>query len=147
MTNIQNTLLQGILQGDSIGHIADRFERVADMNRVQSIRSARTAVTGAQSAGKQDRYEDLEKQGVELTKLWVATRDSRTREEHREADGQEVGINDTFEVGGEELMYPADWNGSPWNIYNCRCTMRTGQIKFSSVLDDKTRASAKIKVR
>lgn len=147
MTNIQNVLLQGILQGDSIDHIADRFEKVADMNRTQSIRSARTAVTGAQSAGKQDRFNALADQGCEITKIWVATHDSRTREEHAEADGQEVGVDDYFDVGGEELMYPADRNGSDWNIYNCRCTMRTGQIKFTSILDDDTRAKAKIRVR
>lgn len=30
-----------------------------------------------------------------------------------------------FIVGGEELMFPGDKNGSPWNVYNCRCAMRT----------------------
>lgn len=134
MTKLQNALLQGILQGDSIDKIADRFEQVADMNRSQSIRSARTAVTGAQSAGKQDRFKDLEEKGCQFTKIWVATADERTRDEHREADGQEVDADEPFEVGGEELMYPGDPAGSPWNIYNCRCTMKTGQIRFKSVL-------------
>lgn len=146
MNNLQNALLQGILQGDSIGHLADRFQSVANMNRAQAIRSARTAVTGAQSAGKQDRYEDLASKGCQVTKIWVATNDERTRPEHAEADGQEVPYNEPFEVGGEELMHPADQSGSAWNIYNCRCTMKTGKIKFKSVLSDEKRASAKIKV-
>ena len=38
------------------------------------------------------------------------------------ADGQEVGIDEAFDVGGEALMYPADPAGSPGNIIRCRCT-------------------------
>lgn len=133
---LQNALLQGILQGDSIDHIADRFQTVTNMNRASAIRNARTATTGAQSAGKQDRYDDLAKQGCIFSKIWVATEDERTREEHAEADGQEVDYDLPFDVGGEELMYPADPKGSGWNIYNCRCTMKTGKPRFTSILSD-----------
>lgn len=41
------------------------------------------------------------------------------------ADGQVVPANDPFIVGGEKLMFPGDNTGSPWNVYNCRCAMRT----------------------
>lgn len=143
---IQNALLQGILQGDSIDKIADRFMHAGFSERSKAIRSARTAVTGAQSAGKQDRYEDLASKGCEMTKIWVATDDDRTRPEHAEADGQEVAIDEPFDVGGEELMYPADPSGSGWNIYNCRCTTKAGKIKFKSMLSDETRANANIRL-
>lgn len=152
MNNIQNALLQGILQGDSITHLADRFQSVANMNRAQAIRSARTAVTGAQSAGKQDRYEDLASKGCIVTKMWVATDDDNTRKEHAQAmedygtEEKAIPYDEPFEVGGEELMYPADKSGSAWNIYNCRCTMKTGKIKFKSVLSDEKRKEARIKV-
>ena len=143
---LQNALLQGILQGDSIDKMSKRFEAVVGMNRASAIRNARTAVTCARSAGKQDRYNDLAKQGVVFTKIWVATDDERTREEHAEADGQEVDYNLPFEVGGEELMYPADEHGSPWNIYNCRCTMKTGKPQFHSILSEEQREQANIKI-
>ena len=144
--NFNGALMQGILQGDSITHLADRLEKVAEMNRVQSVRTARTAVTSAQSAGKQDRYNNLAEQGCEMTKIWVATHDGRTREEHRQADGQEVPYNEPFNVGGEELMHPADYAGSPWNVYNCRCTMKTGKIKFKSVLSKEKEERANIRI-
>lgn len=145
-TKLQNALLQGILQGDSIDHIADRFTKVVGMSRACAVRNARTAVTGAQNAGKQDRYENLEAQGVVMTKIWQTTMDGRERPEHGEANGQEVSVDEPFDVGGEELMYPADDAGSPWNIYNCRCTMKMGKPQFRSTLSDELRRSANIRI-
>lgn len=143
---LQNALLQGILQGDSIGKIAERFSVATGMSRSMAIRNARTAVTGARSKGKQDRYEELESKGAFVTKVWVATEDDRTRPEHAQADGQEVDTDSAFDVGGEELMYPADPSGSPWNIVNCRCTMQTGEIRFKSTLSDEQRKKANIRI-
>lgn len=145
-TKLQNALLQGILAGDGIEEIADRFQRVSNMNRSMAIRNARTATTGAQNAGKQDRFTDLSEQGVIMTKIWVATEDARTRFEHEMADGQEVDVDDNFEVGGEYLNYPGDPVGSPWNIENCRCTMRTGETRFKSILSDRAREIDTIEV-
>lgn len=93
------------------------------MSRDSAIRAARTAVTGAQNAGRQDSYLQAENMGIELEKEWVSTLDGRTRPEHADADGQVVEIDESFIVGGEKLEYPGDPNGSPWNIYQCRCTM------------------------
>lgn len=58
---------------------------------------------------------------VEVKKEWRAILDSRTRPSHAEADSQQTGINDSFNVGGELLKYPRDPNGSAGNIINCRC--------------------------
>jgi hypothetical protein len=60
-----------------------------------------------------------------LTKSWVATADARTRKEHLEAHRQyadnPVDATEPFIVGGEELQYPGDPNGSAWNTIQCRC--------------------------
>ena len=48
----------GILQGESIGGIANRLQtNIPGMNRGSAIRAARTAVTGAQNAGRQDGFD------------------------------------------------------------------------------------------
>lgn len=73
----------------------------------------------------QDSFIAAQKMGIDVRKRWVATKDMRTRHEHGMADGQVVPAKDPFIVGGEELMFPADTAGSPWNVYNCRCAMRT----------------------
>lgn len=123
---ITASVTSGILQGKSIGKIADDLqERITDMNRTSAIRAARTAVTGAQNAGRQDSYIAAHEIGIDVRKRWVATKDNRTRHDHGVADGQTVKHDEPFKVGGEKLMYPGDRSGSAWNIYNCRCTMRT----------------------
>jgi hypothetical protein len=55
------------------------------------------------------------------TVVWKATDDDRTRDDHAEADGQEVPAGDYFTVGGEQLLYPGDPDGSLGNTENCRC--------------------------
>lgn len=120
---ISASVTSSILQGKSIKGMADDLQtRIPTMNRDSAIRTARTAVTNAQNAGRQDSYVAAEKMGIEMEKEWVAALDSRTRPEHAEADGQVVPIDEPFIVGGEKLMYPGDRSGSPWNVYNCRCT-------------------------
>lgn len=116
----------GILQGESIGKLADRLQtNIPNMNRTSAIRTARTAITNAENAGRQDSFEQASKLGIKVYKRWVATKDNRTRHDHGKADGQIVPYDQPFTVGGEELMFPAIKTGSPWNIYNCRCRMRT----------------------
>lgn len=123
---ITASVTSGILQGKSIKWLADDLQiRIPTMNRDSAIRTARTAITGAQNAGRQDSYVAAEKMGIKTRKQWIATKDNRTRHEHGVADGQTVDYDQPFDVGGEDLMFPGDPSGSPWNVYNCRCTMRT----------------------
>lgn len=123
---ITASVTSGILQGKSIKGLADDLQkRITTMNRDSAIRTARTAVTGAQNAGRQDSFEAAAKMGIKVRKRWIATKDNRTRHDHGVADGQTVEYNEAFDVGGETLMYPGDASGSGWNIYNCRCSMRT----------------------
>lgn len=65
--------------------------------------------------------------GIEMTREWLATHDARTRHAHGMADGQRVGVDEPFTIGGEKLMFPGDTShgASGWNIYNCRCTVAT----------------------
>ena len=122
MKKLQNALLQGILQGDSVGKLAGRFQDVTGMNHTAAIRNARTAFTGAQNGGRQAAYEEAYQMGIDVVKHWTATKDLRTRDSHRAMDGEEVSFNMAYSNG---LMYPGDPSGIPAEVYNCRCTQRT----------------------
>lgn len=120
---ITASVTSSILQGKGLGKIADDLQsRIRDMNRASAIRTARTAVTGAQNAGRLDTYSAARDMGIKLKKRWLATLDGRTRHEHRILDGQTVDIDKPFTVDGYELMYPGDTSAPGYLVYNCRCT-------------------------
>lgn len=124
---IKRHVLGGIIQGKSVYKIADDLQRdVADMNRASAIRTARTAITAAQNGGRQATMDSARAMGIKLRKRWVAAKDGRTRDVHGVADGQTVPTDEPFIVGGEKMMFPGDrTSASGWNLYNCRCGMRT----------------------
>ena len=114
----------GILQGESIKHLADRLQtHIPDMNRNSAIRAARTAVTGAQNAGRLDSYLRAEDMGIRLKKRWLSTLDNRTRHAHQLLDGQTQPNDKPFHSILGDIMFPGDPNAVPANVYNCRCTL------------------------
>ena len=121
---ISASVTSSILQGKSIPGIAkDLQTRMTDMNKSSAIRTARTAVTGAQNAGRMDSYVAAEKMGIKLKKSWLATIDGRTRHSHAMLDGQTADIDKPFKVDGEEIMFPGDTSAPGYLVYNCRCTV------------------------
>lgn len=127
---VQSSILQSILQGESIEKAATRLESVTERNHHAAVRNARTAITGAQNAGRQQVYEEAEEMGIDCMKTWEATLDNRTRHEHRALHGQSVPVDQPFEVDGYEIMYPGDPDADAEMVYNCRCTMTTRIIGY-----------------
>ena len=118
---ITKCVTSSILQGKSIKGISDDLQRyIPTMSRDSAIRTARTAVTGAQNAGRQDSYNAAEKMGIKLKKEWLATLDALTRHSHAMLDGEQVAQDKKFSNG---CRFPGDPQGPPWEIYNCRCTI------------------------
>lgn len=120
-TLISSQLTQAILQGERITEIAERLsDRVTGNNRTAAMRIARTAFTSAENGGRMDSYRWLESQGIRTKKTWIATLDHKTRDSHRELDGETVWSDEKFD---NDLMYPGDPDGDPAEVYNCRCTL------------------------
>lgn len=125
---VENSITQGIIQGKKIDDIMDDLvSNLCTTNDNKMRTFARTAMTGAQNAGRKAQMEDAEEMGIKVKKKWVATLDDRTRDAHQDLDGQTVDVDEPFSVDwdGEhyELDYPGDPNGEPEMVYNCRCTM------------------------
>jgi SPP1 gp7 family putative phage head morphogenesis protein len=120
---ITASVTSSILQGKSIPRMANDLQsRMQNMNRTSAIRTARTAVTGAQNAGRLDTYRAAQNMGIKLKKRWLATLDNRTRHAHAMLDGQTVDVDRPFKVDGYEIMYPGDTSAPGYLVYNCRCT-------------------------
>lgn len=124
--HIQAELLQGILQGESIDKIAKRMRNVEKMNKTASIRYARTMTTGAENAGRIDSYKRANDMGIDLEPAWMSTLDNRTRDSHRQLDGETRDAKSGKFSNG--CRYPGDPDGTPAETYNCRCCL-VAQIK------------------
>lgn len=118
--HIASAVTQGVLQGESMDKVAKRIRSVADMDFRASMRTARTAMTSAQNAGRADAYRRAQGMGIQVRKQWLATLDQRTRHSHRRLDGEVVGMDEQFSNG---LEYPGDPSGTGSEVYNCRCTL------------------------
>lgn len=56
------------------------------------------------------------------TKTWVTEGDEKVREAHVAVDMVTIPIDQAFDVGGDQMLYPHDYeNGSAENLVNCRC--------------------------
>lgn len=118
---ITASVTSSILQGKGLKAMADDLQtRMRDMNRDSAIRTARTAVTGAQNAGRMDSYAAAERMGLTLKKRWRVTLDGRTRHSHARLDGETVLPGERFSNG---CRFPGDPQGPAHEVYNCRCTL------------------------
>lgn len=113
-------LTQGVLLGESIPKMARRVQRVTGSNIATATRTARTAVTGAECAGRVSSYERARDMGIKLKQEWVATLDGRTRHSHRKLDGEKAEVGGTFPNG---CRFPGDPTARYAEICNCRCTL------------------------
>lgn len=124
--SIRAELSRGISSGSSWNEMAVRIAN--GMNSPfrkaynNAIRIARTEGHRIQNEGALDGQHGAKKKGADIVKQWDSTLDGRTRDEHRECDGQIREIDEPFNVGGEKMQAPGV-GGSAKNVCNCRCCL------------------------
>lgn len=98
-----------------VGSSASRARMIARTELIGTINAASLASTRvvAQATGTPYRKKWLTSPGAEYPR----------HETYDGLDGQEVGIDEAFDVGGEALQYPGDPDGDPGETINCRCSM------------------------
>lgn len=127
---VNNCVTQGIIQGESLSDIATRIATAtSNQNRNLALTHARTAMTGAQNAGRVQRLQDAKKMGLKVVKEWLATLDAHTRDSHRDMDGEQRPVGDQWHPMkfSNGCRYPGDPQGPAHEVYNCRCTL-TGDL-------------------
>lgn len=137
---ITSAITQGILQGESIPELAKRVgKKLQSSNTASMVRCARTAMTGAQNSGRIQAMHNAQGMGIDVEKLWIATLDGRTRDSHRDLDGQLAKVDEPFRSLLGDIMFPGDPNASPANTWNCRCSLGWNYPRYSNQYD--TRAT------
>ena len=117
---IRSSLMQSALKGESIPKLANRLGIIVGMSKTSAVRNARTMMTASHNMGKLETGYEAVEMGIQVKKKWIATFDNRTRTSHALLHGEVVDMDEEFSNG---LMFPADPDGDPAEVYNCRCTM------------------------
>ena len=118
---------------DTASKMTGRYSDRLLQTRGEAIARTETlsALNSAHEEAMQQAIDTGEVAPQDIRKVWVATKDSRTRDSHRRIDGDSVGVNERFANG---LRYPGDKSGPTKETINCRCTMLT-RIDFLSNLE------------
>ena len=115
---LQSLINDALHEGQSVSQLAkairDDYVAIAP-SRSQTI--ARTELTRVITNAK---VRTLAEEGY-TEKEWSTVVDGRQRETHQQANGQVVGINDYFHVGGSAAFAPGDEGLPPEESINCRC--------------------------
>lgn len=128
---IAGEVSEGVNLGEGIPQLANRVDEKLSLTdserwRNRAVAIARTESIGALNAARLESFRAMAENepDVVFEKTWLATTgDGRTRPAHAAADGQRVGLNDPFIVGGFPMMFPGDPSAPADLCINCRCTM------------------------
>lgn len=120
---IRRSLDKSITEGLGIDKAAKRL--MTEWKELTRNRAKLIARTEIVSGSNQGSFIGAKSTGLDLKKSWLATRDSRTRDSHRNMDGELVEMDDVFSNG---MSYPGDPKGSASQVINCRCTI-TYEVK------------------
>lgn len=116
---VNNAITFGLAQSMSETEIANLISvTVSTLSKSRARTIARTEVHKAANTGALTSALNAD---FPVVKTWVSVEDSRTRDCHAAANGQQVPAEETFTVCGESVMKPGE--GSPRNAINCRCAV------------------------
>lgn len=122
---IRQSISNGLAMGKSYPQMAADVKNAVNKIHSSAITIVRTEGQSAISAGTADAYDRAMEQGIEGAVTWMATLDSRTRDQHRQMDGQVRDKEGMFHFpNGERAPYPGYEGLSAENRINCRCRLR-----------------------
>lgn len=147
-TQLQESLTEGLDNGESLSDLAERVKSVMGA-RIRSSEEviARTEIIGCLNGGVLQAWKQSD---VVAGKEWISALDNRVRETHAEAHGQMVGIDDEFTVGACAGQSPGDTGCAEEDI-QCRCTMAAvldtkAFARFMSSITNSANGHGKMKV-
>ena len=126
--NLNRTIRRAIDEGTELGLYGDNlYEYIT--GQVENVlpkklmgRASTIARTEGGALAQFGQYDAVESSGLITVKEWQ-TQFNNSRDTHISADGQVVGQNDNFTVGGERAQYPKAPNLSAKETVNCRCNV------------------------
>lgn len=117
---IAGEISRGISTGAMYAEIARNVAGYARIPKNNAMRIARTEAHRIQTKASMNACEKAKSKGADVVKQWDSSLDKRTRDSHRDVDGEIRELDEAFSNG---LMYPGDPRGRAEEVINCRCAL------------------------
>jgi hypothetical protein len=122
---LTDIIAASVSDGESNARLAQRIKE--ELGKIRGEMKADvigvTETTNAFNAGMQIEAEELQRDGYQVSKTWVAVVDEVTRQTHSELDNVSVPVGAEFSVGGHPARFPGDHSLPVQVRANCRCTL------------------------
>ena len=121
-TEVEAALAAAIENGEGI---PDAIKRLKDLPGFNRKRARATAITEILTANSHSQHEAYRQSPAVTGKKWKHSgkKKNKPRPDHVDLNGTVVGVDETFDVGGEKAQYPRDTNLSAKQRVFCHCTM------------------------
>ena len=129
LTNINSAITQTFLQGKTYNQLRMDIRDQFDTSKFNAMRIAQTEGNRVANAGAYANMKELQVQGNDAKKFWIATLDTETRDRHRSLDVKysaenAIDIDDYFKIDGHEALHPLGFGVASLDV-GCRCTTGT----------------------
>lgn len=126
ITLLKKTISEEISRGISSSMMySDIARNISNVTNIGYNNAKRIVVTEGHRIQNESAFEcamQAKKRGADSVKVWDSTLDGKTRDTHRQLNGQIREVEEPFEVAGKKAMYPGDF-GDPAEDCNCRCVL------------------------
>lgn len=119
---IAGEISRGISNSAMYSEMARNIHSYSMIPMNNAMRIARTEAHRIQCKATADAQWKAKEKGADVLKQWDASLDSKTRDTHRQLDGQIRELDEEFEVEGKKAMMPGGF-GEPEEDINCRCAL------------------------
>lgn len=119
---ISSEISRGLSTSMSYADIARNLENQSRMSINNAMNIVQTEGHRIQIRSALDSGNKASAKGADLVKVWDSTLDSKTRDHHRELDGQVRELDEDFEVDGITVSAPGQF-GMPSEDCRCRCAL------------------------
>lgn len=117
---IAGEITRGISSGQMYAEVSRNISNWARIPKNNAMRITRTEMHRIQTRAAMDAQYKAKDKGADVVKQWDASLDGKTRDSHRQVDGEFRELDEPFSNG---LMYPGDPSGRPEEVINCRCAL------------------------
>ena len=117
---IANNLSRGIATASDYKVIARNIAADSNVGFNRAMRITRTEGNRISNESAYDASMSAKDKGADVVKSWDAALDGRTRDSHRQVDGEIRELDEKFSNG---MRYPSDPAGGAAEVVNCRCAL------------------------